>query len=207
MENATTFQFVPESSKPVEREYDLDAKALANELQQLKTDYDSVSGGGALVKGAGGQWVLPSEEIGFEALDVAEWDASKERHKEFDELFETRQAVTNRQEMLAFPVVQMRDGVGVGPAKAVGDVKIGDISRTQPAATPLAPAPAVASAAAPSSAPAKPSATKNQLPGGLQLLSRQGKREVNLDNTAPSTGFFTCVDAAHSCCFKVQFST
>ena len=183
LEQATNFQFAPGSAKPKTGPYDLDATSLAAELQQLKAEYDTASGGEPLVKGAGGQWVLPSEEIGYEALDVAEWDASKEKHQEFDETFEGRESTSNRQEALAFPVVEMKDGVPIGPGNEVGDAQIGDMTRAQ--------APSTSAPAASYTVPAKQSASKDQLPGALQLLSRHGKQEVNLGKTASSTGYFT----------------
>ena len=180
IEAAKVFDFV--KSPAAAGAHDLDPAKLEQELDKAKAAYEALADGPALVKGAGGQWVLPPEEIGYEVLEVAEFDASKEKEVEFEETFEKRAEAAGRQDELAYPVVSMSDGQAVGPNKEKGDAAIGDMTKT-------APKPAVEKAK--EKPPEKPKASSDQLPTGLQLLSRTGKREVNLGPTASSTGYFT----------------
>ena len=95
IEQATKFDFVP--SAAAKGAHDLDPKQLTEELTKLKAEYEALSDGPPLVKGAGGQWVLPPEEIGYEVLDVAEWDASKEKEAEFEAVFDKKAEAAARQ--------------------------------------------------------------------------------------------------------------
>ena len=72
-------------------------ESISTELTKLKAEYEALSDGPPLVKGAGGQWVLPPEEIGYEVLDVAEWDASKEKEAEFEAVFDKKAEAAARQ--------------------------------------------------------------------------------------------------------------
>eukprot|EP01043_Picozoa_sp_COSAG02_P028951 COSAG02_NODE_1781_length_10947_cov_54.689159_8_plen_1824_part_00 len=180
IETMKTFDFV--KSPAAKGEHDLDPAKLAQELDKAKAEYEALADGPALVKGAGGQWVLPPEEIGYEVLEVAEFDASKEKEVEFEETFEKRAELASRQDELAYPVVNMSDGQAIGPNKEKGDTAIGDMTKKAPKPE------AEKSKGKP---PEKPKASSDQLPTGLQLLSRTGKREVNLGKTASSTGYFT----------------
>jgi hypothetical protein len=188
LEETTKFDFAP-GPKLVSTEYDLKPAKLQDELQKLKAEYETVSNGEPLVKGAGGQWVLAPEEVGYENLDVAEWDASKNKQQEFVEIFEDKETAATRQNDLAYPVVQMKEGMAVGPEQDVGDANIGDMTRTKQK-------PASSSAQAPPACSSRPKVVTED---GLRLLSRQGMREVKVGKTAASSGFFTCVAAGPRC--------
>ena len=181
LETTKIFDFVP--SATAKGEHDLDPAKLTKELDDAKKAYEALADGPALVKGAGGQWVLPPEEIGYEVLDVAEFDASKEKEVEFEETFEKKAELASRQDELSYPVVNMSDGQAVGPNNEKGDKAIGDMTKK-------APKPAAETPKVKEKPPEKPKSS-DQLPSGLQLLSRTGKREVNLGKTASNTGFFT----------------
>ena len=47
------------------------------------------------------QWVLPPDEIGYEVLDVAEFDGSKEKEVEFEQVFEKKTDSAKKQDELA----------------------------------------------------------------------------------------------------------